>query len=123
MDKNIITKIKDDLMKRKEQIEKELSNFANRNQADKNDFIASFPEYGDESDENAQEVSQYSTDVATERVLEKILKDINSTLHQITKKKYGICKYCGQPIEEKRLLIRPFSSACVKCKTKLQNRK
>ena len=123
MDKNILTKIKEDLQKRKVQIEKDLASFTNKNSQDKNDYIASFPKYGDESDENAQEVSQYSTDIATEHILEKMLKDINNALHKITKKEYGICKYCGQPIEEKRLLIRPFSSACVKCKMKLQTRK
>ena len=123
MDKNILSKIKEELTKRKTQIEKDLSSFANKNKQNKNDYISAFPEYGDESDENAQEVSQYSTNVATEHILEKMLKDINNTLKKIAKKEYGICKYCGQPIEEKRLLIRPFSSACVKCKTKLQNRK
>ncbi|MFA5022441.1 MAG: hypothetical protein WC508_05165 [Patescibacteria group bacterium] len=31
-----------------------------------------------------------------------------------------MCKYCGQVIEEKRLMIRPTSSSCVACKKKLQ---
>jgi len=123
MDKKIIQKIKDDLIKRKEQIEKELFGFAKKDKKNTNDYVSSFPEYGDESDANAQEVSQYSTDIATEKILEKMLKDVNNALQQIIKKKYGICKYCGQPIEEKRLLVRPFSSACVKCKLKLQSRK
>lgn len=122
MDKSILEKIKQDLKKRKEQVEKELTSFAKKNKKDDDDYVSSFPEYGDENDENAQEVSQYTTNIETERVLEKVLKDINSALAKITKKEYGICKYCGKPIEEKRLLIRPFSSACVKCKTKLQNK-
>ncbi|MFH1413003.1 MAG: TraR/DksA C4-type zinc finger protein [bacterium] len=120
MEKKILSKIKDELMNRKNQIEKDLTGFAKK---DKDDYVSSFPEYGSENDENAQEVSQYSTNVATEKILEKILKDINSALKKITKKEFGVCKYCGKPIEEKRLLIRPFSSACVKCKTKLQDKK
>lgn len=116
-------KIKTELLKRKKQLETELRNFATKAKGGKDDYIASFPEYGDESDENAQEVSQYSTNIATERVLERILHDINEALQKITKKIYGSCKYCGKPIEEKRLLIRPFSSSCVKCKLKLQNQK
>ena len=58
-----------------------------------------------------------------ERILENSLKDIDSSLKKIEKNEYGICKYCGNEIEVKRLLIRPDSSACVACKTKLQNQK
>ncbi|HRU90169.1 MAG TPA: hypothetical protein P5094_02540 [Patescibacteria group bacterium] len=31
-----------------------------------------------------------------------------------------MCKYCHKKIDEKRLLARPFSSSCIKCKNKLQ---
>ena len=70
--------------------------------------------------ENAQEVTQYSTNLESERVLDRTLADINTALKAIETHTYGICKYCGNEIEEKRLLIRPFSGACVKCKTRLQ---
>lgn len=122
MENNILKQIKEDLLKRKEQVEKELASFTKKGDKNAHDYVSSFPEYGDESDENAQEVSQYTTNIETGRVLEKVLKDINDALKKISKKEYGICKYCGQPIEQKRLLIRPFSSACVSCKMKLQNK-
>lgn len=120
MDKKIIEKIKKDLKARKIQLEKDLAGFTADDKHGKDDHKAQFPSYGDQSDENAQEVSQYTTDIEAERVLEHTLDDIDKALKAIDSEKYGICKYCGKEIEEKRLLIRPFSSACVSCKTKLQ---
>ena len=107
-------------MDRKAQLEAELGEFATQDPQSKDEYITEFPNYGDQYDENAQEVSQYTTDLETERVLDGTLKDINGALKAIEAGTYGICKYCNQEIEEKRLLIRPFSSACVSCKTKLQ---
>jgi RNA polymerase-binding transcription factor DksA len=39
-----------------------------------------------------------------------------AALKRLEKGDYGVCRYCKKPIEEKRLLIRPTSSACVQCK-------
>ena len=123
MDAKVIAKIKRDLLARKKDIEKELAAFATKTDEEKNAYLSKFPEYGNENDENAQEVSQYSTNLEAERILEKSLKDIDASLKKIAKGEYGICKYCGKEIEMKRLLIRPDSSACVSCKRKLQNQR
>lgn len=121
MDNNFITRIKDDLVKKRSEIMSELSEFTTKTKNSDNDFVSEFPNYGDQFDDNAQEVSQYSTDLEAGRILEGTLKDIDSALKAIENGNYGICKYCGNEIEAKRLLIRPFSSACVNCKSKLQN--
>ena len=123
MDAKTLQKIKEELVKRQTSIEKELASFAEKTDAEKNAYVSRFPEYGSESDDNAQEVNQYTTNLEAERILEKSLKDIKSSLKKIDKGDYGICKYCGKEIEAKRLLIRPDSSACVACKRKLQNQK
>ena len=123
MDAKTLQKIKEELVKRQTNIEKELASFAEKTDAEKNAYVSRFPEYGSESDDNAQEVNQYTTNLEAERILEKSLKDIKSSLKKIDKGDYGICKYCGKEIEAKRLLIRPDSSACVACKRKLQNQK
>jgi len=120
MNPSIIEKIKQDLLKQKLQIENELAGFTSNNKHEHDDHKSTFPNYGDESDENAQEVSEYSTSLETERILETTLKDIDGALDKINRGVYGICKYCGQEIEEKRLVVRPFSSSCVNCKSKLQ---
>jgi len=121
MDAKIIEQIKEKLLKQKADIEKELATFATKSDEQKHDYISNFPQYGDENDENAQEVNEYSTNLEAERILEKSLQDIDSALKKIKDGRYGICKYCGQEIEAKRLLIRPDSSACINCKRRLQN--
>ena len=80
-----------------------------------------FPEYGDKADENAQEIDEYTTNLATDKLLEKTLRDINNALDRMEKGTYGVCKYCKKSIGKKRMLARPVASTCVECKTKLQN--
>ncbi len=120
LDKDTISNIKKELLLKKEQILEELKRVTgNADNSEKQK--AKFPDFGNKNDENAQEIDQYSTNLATEKVLEKTLRDINNTLNRIENGKYGICKYCGKEIGKKRMLARPVASACVECKTKLQN--
>ena len=120
MDKKIIEKIKKDLQNRKKQIKEDLANFTKQDLHERDEHRTKFPDFGDKSDENAQKIGEYSTNLATEKVLESTLRDINDALGRIAKGVYGICKYCNREIDEKRLLARPVSSACIKCKNKLQ---
>lgn len=118
LDEKTIEKIKKDLLVRKEQLIKDLEDITGgENGSNK----VKFPEYGSKSDENAQEIGDYTTNLATEKVLESALRDIDTSLDRIEKGVYGICKYCNEPIGKKRMLARPVASACVKCKTKLQS--
>ncbi len=117
-----IKKIKKNLEKRKKQLLRDLKHIAKKkNESGEDEYRATFPEYGDKTDENAQEITEYSTNVAQEDVLEKTLRDVEKALKRIEDGTYGICKYCGNPIPEKRLEARPTASSCVACKTKLQN--
>lgn len=100
-------KIKALLVKDKEKIEKELK---------KQDEDGTFPDYGDSEEDNAREIADFEANSAIENDLQRTLRDINSAMKRIEKGEYGICKYCKKPIEEKRLLVRPTSSACVACK-------
>lgn len=116
LDQNTINKIKSELGERKKQIEKDLAEIVGT----KDGGVVKFPDYGDKTDENAQETSEYSTNLATEKVLQSTLRDIENSLKRIEKGSYGFCKYCEKEIGEKRLLARPVASACIECKTKLQ---
>ncbi len=120
MDKKIIEKIKKNLQARKKQIEEDLAAFTKKDEHERDEHRTKFPDFGNKSDENVQEIGEYSTNLATEKILENTLRDINKTLDRIAKGIYGICKYCGKEIGEKRLLARPISSACIECKNKLQ---
>jgi len=121
MQKDIIDKIKKDLLVRKEQIEKELASFTKKDEFIKDNYRSEFPDYGDKEDENAEEIAQYTDNISIEFSLEKTLRDIDKALDRIKDNSYGKCAYCGQEIAEERLLARPTSNACVECKEKLTN--
>ncbi|RLC39041.1 hypothetical protein DRH27_00765 [Candidatus Falkowbacteria bacterium] len=120
-DKDTINKIKKELLERKEQVLKDLTDISSKTDGNK-DSEVKFPDFGDKTDENAQEIGEYSTNLATKTVLDSTLRDINGALERIEKGTYGICKYCKKRINKKRLLARQVASACVECKTKLQSR-
>ncbi len=71
---------------------------------------------GEASEDQAQSLADMGNRVALIDTLEKTLEDIESALKRIEDGSYGICKYCNNPIEEKRLLARPTSSSCLSCK-------
>lgn len=120
IDAENIRKIEKLLLDQKKQILGDLKNIAGLDPHEADNIGAKFPEYGDKMDENAQEISDYSTNVATEKIFESTLNDIDGTLDRIKKGTYGICKYCKKPIAPKRLIARPTASSCVECKTELQ---
>lgn len=121
IDNKILETIKSDLLAKRQRILDDFKAIAGKDAHEKDPHRAKFPQFGDKPDENAQEIDGYTTNLATEKILESSLRDIESALERIDKGTYGICKYCGKEIGEKRLLARPVASACVDCKTKLQN--
>lgn len=104
---DFLNKIKGLLSKDKEKIEKELKNQGEEGK---------FPDYGDSEEDNAREIADYEANSAVENDLQRTLRDINTAMKRIDKGDYGVCKYCKKIIEEKRLMVRPTSSACVACK-------
>lgn len=120
LDKKIIKEIEKQLLTQKKQIIDDLADLSKKDNHETDNMSAKFPDYGDKPDENAQEISDYSTTIMTEKVMEKSLEDINKSLERISKGTYGVCKYCGNVIAAKRLLARPTASSCISCKTELQ---
>lgn len=119
IDQKTIESIKEDLLKEKGRLESELGGFARKDDSIDNNYKSEFPDFGNDEDENANEVAEYSDRLAVEHTLEKQLKDVNKALQNIEDGKYGVCNHCGNDIEEERLKIRPTSSSCVACKKKL----
>jgi len=118
--KTTLNQIKEDLLVQKNKIISDLNRVSKADSHEADNRSAQFPEYGDKPDENAQEISDFSTTIATQKVLEKSLEDIDKALERIEKGTYGTCKYCHNPINEKRLMARPTAGACITCKTELQ---
>lgn len=118
--KTFLNDIKKSLLDEKTKLEADLLQFAKPSKKDKTDFNADFPNYGSEVDDDVLEVEEFTVNKPLEMSLEKTLQDITKSLERLEKGGYGICKYCQKPIDEKRLLARPTSSACVSCKKVLK---
>jgi len=120
MNKKLIEEMKNALLSEKERLEKELSQFAHRNpKAVTTDFNSDFPQIGDEEGENAAEVAQFTDNLSLEDELEHAFRDIEAALKRMEENSYGLCVYCKQKIDEKRLQARPTSSSCIQCKKTL----
>lgn len=115
LSKEFVEKMKGILLEDKARLQKELSKYGTR-ENEGPDKEAIFPDYGNSEEDNALEVADYEANLSIEADLQKSLRDVESSLARIEKGEYGICKYCGKPIDEKRLLARPTSSADVTCK-------
>lgn len=111
-----LNKMKAMLLEEKGKLSNDLSAIAEKNPNVSGDFVSQFPEYGDKEDENAAEMADFGNRMPLENDLEKALRDVDQALERLEKGTYGICKYCGKPIEEKRLEARPSSSTHVECK-------
>jgi DnaK suppressor protein len=48
----------------------------------------------------------------------KILQAIEGALRRIEEGSYGVCRDCGEPIAEPRLLAIPWTRSCISCKEK-----
>ncbi|MEK7625297.1 MAG: TraR/DksA family transcriptional regulator [Patescibacteria group bacterium] len=110
-----IEKMKVILLEDRVRLKKELAKYGTR-ENEGPDKEALFPDYGNSEEDNALEVADYEANLSLETDLTKSLRDVESSLARIEKGTYGICKYCGKPIAEKRLLARPTSSADISCK-------
>lgn len=120
MKKTKLEEFKQILLKEKDRLEEELSQFSHRNpKSPTTDFNSDFPNLGDSEDENAAEVAQFTDNLSLEDELERALRDVESALKRVENGTYGLCNYCKQEIDEKRLAARPTSSSCIKCKKTL----
>lgn len=120
MEKEKIDEIKALLEAELARLEKELGGIADKDSSIEDNYKSKFPEFGNDEDENANEVSEYSDRLSIEHTLEKELRDVKKALQNIEDDSYGVCKHCGNDIEVERLKIRPTSSSCVSCKKRLK---
>ncbi len=114
-----IEKIKENLIIEKARIEKELGTLPIGQPTETSERDGSFHDIGDEVDDNVHELEDYAVNKSIEMNTEGALRDIKKSLDRIEKGTYGICKYCDNEIDIKRLTARPTSSSCVSCKKTL----
>lgn len=105
------------LAEEQQRLSQERSDFGTEDPTKPGRFAAVYPESGSNSeDDNAMEVAEFADDASIEARVESELRDVEQALKAIENGTYGVCKYCGQPIDEKRLEARPASSSCISCK-------
>lgn len=97
-----------------DETEAELKQFTHK--GENGDFEADFPDYGSEEDDDVKEVEAFMVNKPMQLVLEKKLRDVQKALTNLEKGTYGICKYTGEAIDERRLRARPTSSSSVAAK-------
>jgi RNA polymerase-binding transcription factor DksA len=122
MDKQLFKEFKTKLEKKKADIIKQLSGIGTRAEGAEVNFNADYPDYGNSAsiEDNASEVSDYTTNLSLEKELEDNLHDVEKSLKRIADGTYGKCKHCNKEIEVERLNIRPESTSCVACKKLLK---
>lgn len=116
LDAQFIKVRKEDLEKRREELQRELK--ADTVQVTDNDYDAKFEDYGDKEDENAAEVANFEKNLSLEKTLEISLYNVNKALQKIEEGNYGICEKCGKAIDPKRLEAFPSATSCMDCKAK-----
>lgn len=117
MDTQKLEHFKQRLIEEKARLDQELHDIGHEDPLQKDRFAPDYQESGSNSeDDNAQEIAEYADDLSIEARIEAELKDVVKALEAVEKNTYGICKYCGKEIDEKRLEARPASSSCIECK-------
>jgi RNA polymerase-binding transcription factor DksA len=109
-----LDEMKTQLLMMLSETESELKAFTHK--SDDSAFEADFPNYGTEEDDDVKEVEAFMVNKPMQLVLEKKYRDIQKALKSIDQGTYGICKYTGEPIDERRLRARPTSSSSVAAK-------
>lgn len=110
-----IAELKEKLLMEKKSVEAELNKIAEKRGGE--DVRAKF-ELMDERDEeaNADEVEEYTSDLAVSETLEKKLEEINLALEKIKTGTYGKCENCkNEEIPLERLRAYPAATTCIKC--------
>lgn len=114
LDPKTLTELKEKLTQERGRIREELSRIAKPTK-DSDDFNTTFNDIGDDEDENASEVEEYTDNLAIEAVFEKQLKEIAEALEKIDLGTYGKCENCKKDIPIERLRAYPAAKTCFNC--------
>jgi len=115
IDKKTLEELKSQLLREKEELEKNISKIARPIDKEEGDYKTNFDDIGSDRDDNATEVDQYSDNLSVENTLEKRLQDIIDAIERMEKGTYGICNNCQKEIDIERLKANPAATTCIKC--------
>lgn len=115
----LLVELKNSLQQEHDKLVDELAAFAKPG-VNKDDWVSKFPKF--ESEENfsssqreqeADEVEEYETRLATEHSLESRLLEVKRALERIYTRQYGVCLKCGGDISLERLKANPAAECHV----------
>lgn len=118
MERLRIEQFKEQLLKEKERLERDLGESAVKTDGHWETKRTQFDEPGRfEEEERADEVEEYESEASIDRQLETRLADITLALHKIDAGTYGTCEHCKKAIDEARLSANPAARTHVRCDT------
>lgn len=104
-DQKFYEKQKKALLKEKERVEEKIKK------------LKKYPHYGENEEDNLQELEDFENNLSIESQLEFLNKKINKALRAIENGSYGKCSACKENIEHGRLKIMPYADLCVTCQS------
>lgn len=104
---------KDFLEKQKEKLEAEKNKIETKIKE-----LKKYPDYGNDDEDNLQEIADYESNLSIDEQLEFLLGKIKRAIKAIENGTYGQCTKCQATIEEGRLEIIPYAELCVSCSVK-----
>lgn len=110
-----LEELKKKLEVEKTELEENLNRIAKPINAKEGDYETSFESIGEDNDDNATEVDQYTQNLSVESSLEKQLQDIIDALEKMETGAYGICENCQKEIPLERLMVNPSAKLCIEC--------
>ncbi len=120
--KNALSKEKIEFFKKqleeeRDHLKEDIARVASKNPNVPGDWEPRFPvmniDTADQS-EIADSYEEFETLTAIEEKREERLMMVNRALESIKRGTYGICKKCGESIDEKRLMANPLAGYCIK---------
>lgn len=116
-----LEQIKKKLTESKKEVESQLRKFADKDKKVKGNFQTRYPDYGEEMQDSAEEVSDYDRTLPVEHQLETELAKIERALEKINDgNNFGLCEKCGKEIEKERIMVNPQAAHCLECAEKRQ---
>ncbi|MHB1118151.1 MAG: TraR/DksA family transcriptional regulator [Minisyncoccota bacterium] len=111
-----IPELKAALLEEKTRLESELSHVGYKNPEIAGDWQPSPTDLNEpvaDPNDVASSLEVFEENAAVEVELEARLLEVDAALARIESGAYGICRVCGKPIEEARLVANPAAPTCI----------
>lgn len=116
MDQRQVQIFKNELLKNKNRLSKEISNLERTGLGDTMaDSVGELSVYDNHPADIGDELFERSKDVALRDNAHVLLEQAESALQRIEAGTYGICEACGHAIPAERLQIVPEAAYCIEC--------